>query len=151
MANGPRIAWHYTIGRCLESILRDGMIRPATEYVPKDERPCVWLSVRNAFDPTARKMLSLPDGSMRTATLEETERLGGGLFRIGVDADGCVDFKTYARESGASPAMVRSLKSVAERQGAKVIDWRVSFEPLPRSRWLALQRLHGHEWRDCVP
>ena len=78
------IRWHYTIRVRLKDIRRDGQIQPATARVPPGEKPAIWFTTREDWEPLANKLKRGRDGSEKTCTREETECLGEGLYRIGV-------------------------------------------------------------------
>jgi len=47
------LLWHYTKGVHLAKILADGFIRPATAFVDPGEKPIVWFSTDQHWEPTA--------------------------------------------------------------------------------------------------
>src|SRR2546427_770099 len=76
--------WHYTTGECFYLIIHEGIIRPATAFIPKGQRPITWFSSNPIWEPTACKGILVPEGPMRAATFEEQVDYGMGLVRIGV-------------------------------------------------------------------
>ena len=78
-----QMLFHYTTGDRLTLILRDGLVRPATAYVPSSETPVVWLSANPDFEPTAVKGC-VDAGGYRVLGLWEMAQLGGGLVRLGL-------------------------------------------------------------------
>lgn len=126
--------WHYTIGDRLARIMLDGAIRPATANIAPGERPVVWFSANAVWEPTATKGLRGPDGLVRTIDKDELAR-HDALARIEVPLEvapyGLGDF---IRLSGVSPTTAERL---ARDPGAHL--WRVSFEPVPSSRWKAIE------------
>jgi hypothetical protein len=140
------VAWHYTIGQWWEKIDSSGILRPATAFVPEGERPAVWFTVRDTYEPTAVKMVKNPDGTVRSLSVEETERLGRGLFRIGVDAKGLLTWDQWKRRSGVARRMADALERVARKQGSDVADWLASFRPISREGWRSVQVRYRGEW-----
>ena len=140
------LAWHYTIGVLLAEIESSGVIRPATEFVDKRERPVVWFTTRDTFEPTAVKMLRRPDGTLRSLSVEETERLGRGLFRIGVDPGGLLTWNEWRKRSRVRPVMADALEKVARDQGSDVTEWLVSFKPVPAPAWEAVEVWYRGQW-----
>ena len=133
--------YHYTIGERLVSILKDGLIKPATAFVPKNERPVVWFSRANRWERTANKMTLTPTG-YRTLTMEETAARGGGLYRIAVSSGlrGLHPFTRIVRESGQHPAMTRALLTTAHEVGSDPeADWYGTFHPVPVSVFLCIE------------
>lgn len=140
------LAWHYTIGLRWEEIDSCGLLRPATALVKARERPAVWFTLRDTFEPTAVKLLQAPDGTLRSMPIEETERRGRGLFRIGVDPSKLLTWEEWRRRSRVRPAVAESLETVASDQGSDVAEWLVSFRPLPRDEWQAVEVRFRREW-----
>ena len=60
----PTILWHYTFLPHLESILREGLIRPATALVEPPERPIVWFSKNQFWERTVTKSMKSRDGRL---------------------------------------------------------------------------------------
>src|SRR5262245_30228238 len=81
----PSEIYHYTIGHRLVAIVNEGIIKPATAYVPEGERPAVWFTINPNWDETATKLYQEDDGSLRICTREEMAEHGGGLVRIVVE------------------------------------------------------------------
>ena len=82
-----KIAWHYTVGARMGSILESGEIRAATLYVPKGEIPIVWFSTRSYWEPTANKALLNERGEIVSLGFEQTILHGGGGWRFGISVD----------------------------------------------------------------
>lgn len=58
--------YHYTYIHKFERILADGMIKPTDVGIEANEKPCVWFSQKNKWEPTSKKIIRLKDGSMET-------------------------------------------------------------------------------------
>jgi hypothetical protein len=72
------VAEHYN------AIVKDGVIRPATEGVPPGERPAVWFSIHPTWEPTATKALRDPKtGEVHRATWKEMQRHGPVRIEVG--------------------------------------------------------------------
>jgi hypothetical protein len=139
--------WHYTTGENLVQIVTDDAIKPATEHVPKNERPIVWFSLNQWWEPTANKGRRTADGRTVTATMMEMCELGGGLVRIGVAPETApYDWRTLRELSGMSSAMARGLYNAAIKQGARPGEWRGTFESVPQAQWTAVEVLQDGRW-----
>jgi len=148
------IAWHYTTGIHFQRIDNDGELRPIpTNGAPPEERPVIWFSTEAHWEPTASKAWRNSDGTIRTLSMTETFERGQGLWRIGVDPDVTTlhDFDDFMRLSGIPEQQARGLKRVGRDQGANPRRWFVSFEPIPRYRWAALERYDGSKWTTEAP
>ncbi len=140
--------WHYTTFDRFKEIWRDGVIKPATAHVEAPERPAVWFSANRFWETTANKRIKEHDGTLRDLDREGTERFGGGLVRIGV-APTTAPYKwnDYKRMSGVRPEVAAALAQAARNEHADPYEWRVSFEPGPSDKWLAIELLMGRAWR----
>jgi hypothetical protein len=131
------VLYHYTIAAHAESILRDGVIRPATTYVPKGERPIVWFSANATWEETANKM--------GCHSRNETERKWGPLYRFGVASETAPhNFERLVFLAHINPRMSDALKDLGIRQGANPDEWFGTFRPV--QRWLSFEKLVDDIW-----
>lgn len=132
--------WHYTKGRLLPAILADGLIKPATAFVPVNEKPIVWFSTNQHWE---RTMAPGKDFGRHWYSMEETASKFG-LARIGVDPDiAPYDFSALRELSGMTSAVANGLVKAAKKRYAEPREWRGTFEPVPRHLWIAIEI-----WRD---
>lgn len=132
-----RLLWHYSKGVHFRSIVDDGCLRPATVGVVPPERPAVWFSGRQVWEPTVAMAEPMASFAARM----------GGLIRIGVQADVAPhNWTAFRRLSGARREVVRGLTRGARSVGANPDDWRVSFDPVPRERWAAVEVWDAGAW-----
>ena len=90
-----------------------------------------------------RKQLGAGDGRLVELTWEQSARVTG-LARIGVEPSTApFNYRDFKRLSGIERGIARSLERYAKGAGADVRSWWVSFEPVPRERWMSVQVLHG--------
>lgn len=140
-----RTAWHYTTGDRAALILSDGVIKAATAFVPDGEKPVVWFSTRQRWEPTATKGIIGPDGIRRDATLDEMIEHGGGLYRFGLPASELIPWNQIPAATGMSRDMARALVKAACRKGADPSFWFASMEPVIVLD-LAVQWYINSEW-----
>ena len=140
--------WHYTTGHRFVEIVRSGEIIPATANVPAHERPVVWFSTDPHWEPTANKALKdNNDGSIRDLSREETATHDGGLVRIEVGPETApYRWADYKRMSGIFAAEAAGLVKAARRAGSDPCHWRVSFESVPRAKWIGVQVWFKGQW-----
>jgi hypothetical protein len=127
-----KMVWHYTVGEKLKLITAARYLRPTDGYVDKDERPALWFSRRDSYEPVACK--DIVRGRVRTSlNVEETHRLGGGLIRFGLPADDerLHDWRRFKIESGITQRTARRLERTARRKGSYSAQWSVSYDPIP--------------------
>lgn len=77
------LAWHYTTGEKFKAIVTSGYLKPTGILVKPPERPVLWFSLNQQFEPTARKA-AIEGGAYRVLSIEETGRRCGGLVRFGL-------------------------------------------------------------------
>lgn len=142
----PTLAWHYTISDRWEAIKASGAILPTKVLIERNERPAVWFTTRESYEPTACKSLQRPDGSVRELSVQDMLDMGITLYRIGVDRDELLSFLDWRRRSGCSRRMVRALIRVAHQAGSNPDTWYASFEPVHRDRWRTVELWDGKAW-----
>lgn len=143
-----RRVFHYTVSEYYNRIAHDGFIRPATEGVPAGERPAVWFSVHPVWEPTATKAIRYREtGEFHRATWEEMQVHGPARIEVAPET-APHRWKDYVRLSSASPATCRGLELAAREWGANALHWRVSFEPVPAEKWLAVELWSGTTWKS---
>lgn len=77
------LARHYTTGEKFKAIVASGYLMPTGVLVKPPERPVLWFSLNQQFEPTARKA-AIDGGAYRVLSVEETGRHCGGLVRFGL-------------------------------------------------------------------
>jgi hypothetical protein len=142
--------YHYTTGHCVTKILAEGFIRPATAFVPKCERPIVWFTCAEKWEGTANKGI-IENGRDRTLSQAETEKMCGGLYRIGVSDDlpGLHNFLRITRESRQHPAITRELIATATKEGSHPeTDWFGTLFPVPTEKFTVIEKWDGAQRVD---
>ncbi|WP_225782640.1 hypothetical protein [Xenophilus sp. Marseille-Q4582] len=134
------IAWHYTRGQHMASILSSGFLRPATANVPDVERPVVWFSLNRHYEPTALPGIQGADGKMRFATLSEAYTHGNGLYRFGTEARRLMTGAELRRAARIGNESWRSL--CANANGSHPSNWFGRVGPMP-IEGLHIERMDG--------
>ena len=141
------ILWHYTFLPHLESILRDGLIKPATALVEPPERPIVWFSGNQFWERTVTKSMKFSDG--RWIELDFKGMVKHGVFpvRIGVLPETApYDWLALRTISHMKPAMADGLVRVAEEVRADAQDWFGTFTPVAIAAWVELEVYRNDAW-----
>ena len=141
------ILWHYTFLPHLESILRDGLIKPATALVEPPERPIVWFSRNQFWERTVTKSMKFSDG--RWIELDFKGMVKHGVFpvRIGVLPETApYDWLALRTISHMKPEMADGLVRVAEELRADPRDWRGTFSPVAIAAWVELEVYRNDAW-----
>lgn len=138
---GTKRRWHYTVWHeRMESIILCGKIVPAADYVPPGEAPAVWFSTNPLWEPTSDKV-----PGMKGSMIENAEY--GGLFRIEVAPKVApYDWSAFREASGVDQRDADRMEVAALRVGSNPADWYVSFRPVLRADWLAIEHWDGQEW-----
>ncbi len=92
------------------------IIRGAAAGVPAGERPLVWFSSRQLWEPTATKGIVV-NGVRRDATMQEmmAER---GLWRFGISVSELLPWKALREQGNIGADTARDLIRAARRVGA---------------------------------
>jgi hypothetical protein len=139
--------WHYTHSDNYVSIEEDGLILPATTYVPVGEKPIVWFSTEQFWEPTALKGWRGDDGIYQLLTLDGMLDHEILPIRIRVDPDVAPyrwsDLKAL---SGMSDETARGLASSGRRRGANPSRWRGTFEAVCADKWRVVEYFTGRDW-----
>ncbi len=148
LRNGENtLLWHYTTGQCFKDIVDDGVIRPSTARAAKGERPIVWFSSNQEWEPTSTKIFVAHNGETWRLSKEELRVTGNGLLRFGVTRRTArLDWTAMKRQSGMSRATARELKVIGRRMGSKPEWWYGTFYPVQRSEWVAIDVLDEGQW-----
>ncbi len=125
-------AWHYTTGRNLFGIIADSVIRPSRVFVPRWERPVVWFSTTDTFEPTARKgVYGVTGSNLGWATLDEMNKGDGGLVRLGAATSSLVPWNDFTRRRiRMRPDTWAALEQVAARWDSDPREWLIHIGPM---------------------
>ena len=132
--------------------MADGFIKPADIGIAPGEKPVVWFSANQFWEETVWKVWVSEDNK----TTRELS-MGGlhdvcGIYRIGVAAETAPltwdDIKTT---SGMPEASANGLQRVARERGAKPKEWRGTFKPVPKDKWIAVEKFDGLAWKEHRP
>lgn len=170
-----RNLWHYTTGENLRGILETGAILPTSTPSSdgtRPEVPAVWFTYSDDWDPGVGGGMQLtPDEATRAASaflrggveaMRKTQpRLTmsavGGLARISVSPDVApLTWREFVARGLFDPRVAREQEKLDRALGADHDEWRASLDPVPASKWLAVEvrsRDEGrdNEWRPLRP
>lgn len=145
--------FHYTIGHHLIGILRDGRIRTTRAGVAKGERPAVWFSCRETWEPTATKGIPLDPETGETGptpSIAEMVSLFGPLVRIEVsETDARHPWADHIRMGNIDLRAADALASIAIEQGADPADWRISYHDVDHLLGIEASE-DGQTWRSVL-
>lgn len=113
-------AWHYTTGQNFVQIVKSGVLLPTAAYIARRERPVIWFSLEQFWEPTAQKRLQ---GRPEELGMQGTYEHGGGLVRFGVAPAHLVPWPRLARLARIPSAVQRGLVQSGRAQGATPERW----------------------------
>ena len=114
-----KMSWHYTTGKNFVGICDSKYIKPATTGVIPPEKPIVWFSTHEYYEPTAQKMKK--DGSI--ASIDELFILGSGLVRFGLPVNRLIHWNKFKCKARMHESVVRGLEDTGRSQGADPQQW----------------------------
>lgn len=142
-----KLIWHYTLRQHYDGMLRGGAIQPSSVYAPAPTRAAVWFTTRPDWDPIVNKAIACADGTRRELNRDELHTIGLGPMRVGVAAHVApVTWHDFKRESGIPPKAASAIVAAAARVQSHPSEWFATFEPAPRSQWLAVEQWDGWRW-----
>lgn len=115
--------WHYTTGQNFKQIVMSGVLLPTAKGVKPPERPILWFSADQYWEPTANKGMLGPGGKIRSLTMLETRQYGGGLVRFGYDAAKCLRGEDLCTAARMKPKIWKGLIKVGLEQLADPVNW----------------------------
>ena len=106
---------------------------------PAHERPVIWFSTRQDFEPTARKM-RMPGRTI--LSVQEMRRYAGGVFRFGIDSTQAIPWKDLPEATYMASDTMLALASAGKRQGANPSDWFAVVGKLPLTSVAAIETMN---------
>lgn len=145
----PAWAWHYTLGRKIPLILRDGALRDAWMDCNRERFGLVipysiWLTTAESMDPTSTPALTL--AQCYRFDRAEFKHKTGGHWRIGYRLPHPA-ITTYeeARALHPSGSAFGDFYQHLPKMGANRKCWRMACEPLPLVG-CRIEELQGGQW-----
>ena len=123
----PSVVWHYSKGVHLQVIAAHGLLMPADLDVKPPERPILWFSANEYWEPTASPG-RVSAGQPLSA--RETAELCGGLVRFGCRTTRLLTGEALRRKARMDRKLWDSLVAVGREQGADPTDWWGTTRPI---------------------
>lgn len=126
-------AYHYTNVGAMAGIMESGFIAPSTFGVPANERPIVWFSTHETWEPTARTPVRKDERAKwtlhtRPSLRKMAESTKVPFFRLAVDAENLTPWREL--RANFSYTRAKKLEDRARHMGAKPSDWMGTFTPV---------------------
>lgn len=144
------LAWHYTTGENFERIVTVGFLQPSAIDVQPSERPVLWFSLEQHWEPTACKAWD-EGGRLRLLTMEETRERGRGLVRFGVASERLTPWPRIRAIARIPPRIAQGLIRRAEEQGASPHFWLGTTSALPLEQIEAIDVMEDSAWVRVRP
>jgi hypothetical protein len=133
------LAWHYTTGQNFQMIVESGELLPTASFIAKGEKPILWFSQDQDWEPTACKgWIDPATGTRRTLTRWETFEKAGGLVRFGLPTARLIAWPEIARLARMPKKQADALVAVGLKQGAIPMRWMGTLDSIGRDEWYAI-------------
>lgn len=142
------IAWHYTIGIRLISIVNTGALLTTDVLVQPDEHPVLWFSLNPTWEPTANKAMITKEGDFVTLTKDETRQTGGALVRFGYPRSLLLPWNELRRQANIGRKKAKGLEASGYSQGALPAHWMGSLDAIFLDD-LIIEVWDGERW-NCI-
>lgn len=96
------LAWHYTTGEFAVRIAEAGVLLPTDAFIGPRERPVLWFSMEQDWEPTASKWC-WQGSAVRKLDRWETCAAGRGLARFGIDPSKLIAWPADPPENSGRP------------------------------------------------
>jgi len=111
------------------------------------EPPAVWCSFNALWERTVGRHILDCEGVKRKIQKSTLHLFPGMLARIEVDPASCpVTWEEHVAVWGQSEAIRETSRQNMRQAGVDPNQWRLSYEPIPRSRWLGVHVWDGKVW-----
>lgn len=144
-----QLAWHYTTGELFTEIMESGLLMTTSAGCPEHERPVLWFSMNQRWEPTANKAI-IDDYGYRGLTMQETKEYGRGLVRFGFPYTQLVPWIKLWKEAGMLPEHKRALEKTGRKQGANPYHWHGVFRDIPVSEILVVEVMNDKDQWERV-
>ena len=148
--NNMQTPWHYTYGPRWELICASGLLLCATKHVLPPEKPVVWFSINQTWEPTSVKGIVNPDGTVRDATFDWlAEEVG--CIRISLNPEGrklLHHYRHFQRLAHPPTHVRKALERAARDAGADPGHWFFCLEPVPAHLWDKVEIFERGQWID---
>jgi hypothetical protein len=141
--------WHYTTDTKLDSIYADGELKPTAKGVPDRERPALWFSSNQIWEPTANKAFALANGTpVRPLTSQEMLEMFQ-LVRFGIDSKLLLPWHRLRKVANIGSIEQRRLIKAARKVGSSPVQWFGSLEPIALNQ-LTRQNFITGKWKGDI-
>lgn len=135
-----RCVFHYTAWEKLPAIVETGELRPSNAAA-ETERPLLWFSANQRWEPTATKFLETAEGIRRLTFEEQESHFGCVRFGLSANDRRIRSWKAACEYAGTSQSDRKALERAGQRLNARCADWfavstSIPFEYLTFEVWM---------------
>lgn len=139
---------HYAPCAYVPRILDSGELRPSNAEA-LGEKPLLWFSANQKWEPTATKFIGDAEGNRRSLTLsEQLQRFGCCRFSLPANDLRLIPWIKACRIAGTSYTKQRKMEAVGRIQGANSFDWFAISESISVAE-LAFSVFDGRTWKTA--
>jgi len=139
--------YHYTKAVHLPSIINEGKIRTTIVTGAKKEKPAVWLTTSEEWEPCCSSGKIDPiNNSSKTMSLEEMKETMG-VCRIKVSEKlPTVTWAKFKYVGGITEFLHNYFTEFSDKKGGKTHLWNCSLRPITQEYFESIEMLVGNEW-----
>ena len=142
--------FHYAPWSYLPKIVTSGALQPSNAAA-NGEKPMLWFSAHQRWEPTATKMLRLSNGAYRQMTLQEqSDRYGCIRFGLPAADPRLLDWGRTCALAGTSRKVRRNLELAGKKRGANPQQWFATAQPVSLTE-LELEVFVEDAWGPADP
>lgn len=122
---------HYAPCAYLPSIHESGVLRPSNAGASQRERPLLWFSANQKWEPTATKMMTDRFGRPTQLTFEQQlARFGCCRFSLPADDPRLLTWAAACKAVGIGFTAKRQLEATGRRRGGNPLHWFATAESI---------------------
>jgi len=123
---------------------RDCLIRQFGESIKKDkgfqaDSKLLMFSQREDWEPASYRVARLGGRIIPVHRLDDYERYGWRVYRVGVSRDLLHPWIRLKRLCGLPPISAKGLEEYAREMGSNPYDWWGTMRPIPQDKWRSVE------------
>lgn len=136
------MVWHYAPWAYLPAMVESGALR-GSNVNAAGEKPMLWFSANQKWEPTATKMILNKNGTTVQMTFKQQQQIWGCIrFGMAADDSRLLNWHAACAFAGTPRETRRTLERVGEKKRADPAHWFATAATIP------LAELHFQVWVD---
>jgi hypothetical protein len=124
------MAWHYTNGDSYVDIIKSGVLSLATIGISEGEKPVLWFTINQEWEPTVNGTTSDDGVSWHRNTMQETKENYDGLYRFGISSLNLIPWVELVKVANIPHRVKKALEKTAIKSGSNPFHWLGSLQPI---------------------